>query len=96
MPYEIELSGTADKFLAKLGRSQPADAAAVEDRLDELAEDPHPPGCLSLTGYPGVLRVRVGNYRICYQVENGRLLVFVVVISKRDDVYEVIKRQLGR
>jgi mRNA interferase RelE/StbE len=94
--YGIELSGTADQFLAKLSRSQPKDAAALEDRLDELAEDPHPPGCLPLTGYPGVLPVRVGNYRICYRFENGRLLVFGLVISKRGDVHEVIKRHLGR
>jgi mRNA interferase RelE/StbE len=53
-------------------------------------------GCLPLAGYPGVLRVRVGNYRICYRLENGRLLVFGLVISKRGDVYEVIKRHLGR
>jgi len=95
VPYEIVLSNTADKFLDKLSRSQPGEAEAIEDRLDELAKDPRPPGHLQLTGYPGVLRVRVGNYRICYQIENNKLIVFVVVISTRADVYKIVKRQLG-
>lgn len=42
------------------------------------------------------MRVRVGNYRICYTVDDGRLIVLVIVISTRDDVYRVLKRYLGR
>lgn len=40
MPYEIDLTSRADKFLARLSRSQPKDAEAIEDTLDDLAEQP--------------------------------------------------------
>jgi mRNA interferase RelE/StbE len=94
--YEIDLTSRADKFLDKLSRSQPKDAEAIEDTLDDLAEQPRPPLCKPLTGYPSVMRVRVGDFRICYTIDDGRLIVLVIVISTRDDVYGVLKRYLGR
>ncbi|WP_232212834.1 type II toxin-antitoxin system RelE family toxin [Saccharomonospora saliphila] len=41
-------------------------------------------------------RIRVGNYRICYQVVHDRLVVYVVTISTRDNLYDVVRRRLGR
>lgn len=96
MPYEIELTGSADKFLDKLSRSQPKDAEAIEDAIDDLGSEPRPAGCRPLTGYAGVWRVRIGNYRICYSVDDGQLIVLVITISTRDDVYAVLKRKMGR
>lgn len=96
MPYTIELLRRADKVLGKLARSQPDEAEAIERQLDDLADNPRPPGAVQLTGYPGVLRVRVGDYRICYQIEETRVVVLVVVIGRRDEVYEQVKRYLGR
>jgi mRNA interferase RelE/StbE len=52
-----------------------------------LAEDPRPPGARALQGRPG-LRVRVGDYRIIYTVEDDVLLVVVVRLGHRRDVYE--------
>ncbi|TDQ05833.1 type II toxin-antitoxin system RelE family toxin [Labedaea rhizosphaerae] len=96
MSYEIELTSSADKFLGKLNKSQPKDAEIIEDTIEDLGAEPRPPGCRQLTGYPGVWRVRVGNYRICYSVDDGRLIVLVITISTRDDVYEVLKRKMRR
>lgn len=96
MPYEIYEAAPARKALDKLARQQPADAAAIEDVIESLGDDPRPAGCSLLKGYRGVWRVRMGNYRICYTVDDGKLVVLVITISTRDDVYEVLRRYLGR
>lgn len=93
-PYGIDLHPAVDKFLDKLHRQQPHDAEAIEDTLDEIAKDPRPHGCKPLKGHRGVLRVRVGDYRICYRVHDGRLEVLVLVISTRDNVYELLRRRV--
>ncbi|MFC4000897.1 type II toxin-antitoxin system RelE/ParE family toxin [Prauserella oleivorans] len=98
MPYEIETSRSADKFLDKLAKGQPRDAEAIEDAIERLAEDPRPHGCITLSGADvrDVWRIRVGNYRICYQIDDGALYILVVTVSTRDDVYDVVRRVLGR
>lgn len=92
MRYSIEILRAADKFLAKLSRRQPSDADAIE----EFGSDPRPPGCTPLKGHCGIWRIRVGNYRVCYQVDDGRLLVLVITMSTRDNVYDALRRHLGQ
>ncbi|AXB44992.1 type II toxin-antitoxin system RelE family toxin [Amycolatopsis albispora] len=95
MSYEIELTSRVEKFLDKLGRGQPADVEALENAIEDLADEPRPSGCRKLSGHNGVMRVRVGGYRICYTIDDGKLVVLVIVISTRDNVYEAVKRHLG-
>lgn len=94
MAYAIEILRAPEKFLDKLSRQQPSDAAAIEDTIDDLRMQPRPAGSTQLKGYPGVLRVRVGNYRVCYRIERDRLVVLIITISTRDDVYELLRRTL--
>jgi mRNA interferase RelE/StbE len=94
--YSVEILRGADKFLDKLSKEQPSDADAIEDAIDGLRETPRPPGCIPLKGYSGIWRIRVGNYRVCYQVDDSVLVVLVVTISTRDDVYDALRRYLGR
>jgi mRNA interferase RelE/StbE len=94
--YDVSLLLPAERFLDRLGRSQPADLARIEDAIEDLAEDTRPNGCKPLTGYRNVWRHRVGNYRICYQIDDGELVVLVITISTRDDVCELLRRHLGR
>ncbi len=96
MSYSVELTGAADKFLAKLCRSQPRHAEALENAIDSLAREPRPLGCRQLRGMPGIWRIRVGTYRVCYTVDDGKLVILVITISTRDDVYELVRRYLGR
>lgn len=96
MSYSIEILRSADKFLFRLGKQQPSDAAAIESAIDALSNDARPPGGTPLNGFSAVWRIRVGNYRVCYQVDEGRLLILVITISSRDDVYAVLRRHLGR
>jgi len=56
-----------------------------------LSSDPRPSGCENISGWPGLLRVRTGNYRVVYEVQDKRLLVLVVVIGDRRDIYQRLK-----
>lgn len=96
MSYSIEIVRAADKFLDALSKQQPSDAAAIEDAIEALSEQPRPPGSTPLRGYSHVWRIRIGNYRVCYQVHDRELLILVITISTRDNVYEVLRRYLGR
>jgi mRNA interferase RelE/StbE len=58
----------------------------VVKRIEALAGNPRPPGCEKLTGHDRY-RVRQGSYRIVYSVEDDALVVFVVKVGHRSDVY---------
>lgn len=82
--YRIELRPAAARALRNLA---PQVRRRVQGAIALLAEDPRPPGARALQGRPG-LRVRVGDYRIIYTVEDDVLLVVVVRLGHRRDVYE--------
>lgn len=81
--YRVELLASAARALRKL----PADGKRrVQAMLELLAEDPRPPAARKLTGRPE-WRVRSGDYRVIYAIEDDRLLVLVVTLGRRDAVY---------
>ncbi|HXE45942.1 MAG TPA: type II toxin-antitoxin system RelE/ParE family toxin [Conexibacter sp.] len=84
MTYRIELRPAAARALKKL---DPPVARRIQGAIALLAENPRPPAARPLRGRPG-LRVRVGDYRIVYTVEDDVLLVVVVTLGHRRDVYE--------
>lgn len=59
--------------------------------IDRLETDPHPPGSERLTGYD-LYRLRVGDWRIIYRLEDDRLIVLVVEIGPRGGVYKSLAR----
>lgn len=82
--YRIELRPAAVRALRKL---DPPIARRVQGAIALLAQDPRPPTARALKGRPG-LRVRVGDYRIIYTVHDDVLLVIVVTLGHRRDVYD--------
>jgi len=82
--YRVEISGTAEKQLRKLGVR---DRRVVVHALVGLGDDPHPPGSRKLSGYHDVFRIRVGVFRVLYSVEGRRLIVIILKIGHRKDVY---------
>lgn len=82
--YRIELRPSAVRALRKL---DPQVRRRIQGAIALLAHDPRPPGARALQGRPG-LRIRVGDYRIIYTVEDDVLLVVVVRLGHRRDVYE--------
>ena len=87
MPYEIEYTAAAARDLRSLRRSNAKDLEAIKRRIEELGRDPRPRGAAKLEGKEGFLRVRQGDYRIIYRVEDDRLVVLVVRVAARDKVY---------
>jgi mRNA interferase RelE/StbE len=82
--YQISVSTAAERQLLKLpGNIQ----QRIEPAIDQLANDPRPPGCVKLAGEDGLWRIRVGDYRIVYTVKDKQLIVLVVRIAHRRDVY---------
>jgi mRNA interferase RelE/StbE len=59
---------------------------AIRDRVDSLADNPRPPSCKHLKG-ADLYRVRAGDYRVIYQIQDNILLVLVVKIGHRREVY---------
>lgn len=86
--YRIELLPAAARQLRKL--PQPAQRQ-VAKLLDALAVDPRPHGGKALAGLDGVLRVRSGNYRVAYEVIDRQLLVSVIALGDRREVYRKLR-----
>ena len=81
--YSVSLKRSVLKDLEPL----PArDRARVLERIGALADDPRPPGCEKLSALERY-RVRVGDYRIVYAIEDEALVVWVVRVGHRRDVY---------
>lgn len=81
--YQIELRPAAQRALRTI---DPQDAKRIRGAIALLGEDPRPPGARALQGRDG-LRVRVGNYRIIYTINDSVLLVIVVNVVHRRHVY---------
>jgi mRNA interferase RelE/StbE len=82
--YRVEVSRTAERQIRGLAR---ADQLRVIRVIQALAGDPRPPGCRKLAGHDDVFRVRVGRYRVLYSIEDRRLVVIVLKVGDRKDVY---------
>jgi mRNA interferase RelE/StbE len=83
--YRLEVSHTAHRQIRKL----PAQTQErVNQAIARLAENPRPPGVKKLVAREGY-RVRVGDYRILYHVDDGAKLVVVYRVMPREDVYRL-------
>ena len=82
--YKIEVKKSAVKEL----RSIPSnDLKRILAKIEMLADDPRPVGCIKLTGEE-LYRIRQGNYRILYTIEDDILTVFIIKVGHRRDVYD--------
>ena len=82
--HSIEISRTAEKQLKRLNRDN---QRRVVKAIVALAEDPRPPGSRKLAGYDDVFRIRVGPYRVLYSVSGKKLVIIILKIGHRKDVY---------
>lgn len=83
--YRIVFTKQADRALRKMSRNT---ARLIRERLDQLAEDPYArnPNLTRLQGRPGY-RLRVGDWRVIYELEDDRLVILVLKIAPRREVY---------
>ncbi len=83
MSYTVLILQRAQKELAKLPS---AEYERVRDKIRSLAKSPRPSGCIKLTGREG-WRLRVGKYRVLYEIDDQQETVTVLHIGLRKDVY---------
>jgi mRNA interferase RelE/StbE len=83
--YRVVLTASAEKELNKLSSRL---IERIVPRLESLGSDPRPRGCKKLKGGEREWRIRVGDYRMVYTVDDAELLVEVTRIRHRSEVYE--------
>ena len=82
--YRVEIKTSAAKEIRAISRKK--DRQRVVARIGALAEDPRPPGCTKLSGLEAY-RVRQGAYRIVYTIADDVLIVEIIKVGNRRDVY---------
>jgi mRNA interferase RelE/StbE len=84
MPYQIIIEKTAQKDILKINRSA---QITISQSISLLADEPRPSGCIKLKGREA-WRIRVGDYRVIYEINDKILIIKVVTVSHRRDVYK--------
>jgi mRNA interferase RelE/StbE len=85
--YRVELKRQPEKFIRQQDRRIQTQLVAA---LKKLAENPRPPQAKKLEGMDGLYRIRTGDYRIVYLIEDDKLIVLVVRIGHRKEIYREI------
>ena len=82
--YQVEISRDAIKFLKKLDKKN---LYRIQGVIELLSQNPRPPKSIKLTN-KNYWRVRVGDYRIVYEIKDKNLIIAVIRIANRSDVYK--------
>ena len=85
MTYSITLAPSAARQLRKF---DPDVRRRIQAALELLAVEPRPPAAVRLVGGSGEWRVRTGDYRIVYEIKDGQLLILVLRIGHRREIYD--------
>jgi mRNA interferase RelE/StbE len=84
MNYAIEFRPAARRDLAKLPRQM---QRRISAKIDALAADPRPANCIKIAGIANSFRIRVGDYRVVYEIHDDRRLVIVFIVAHRRESY---------
>ncbi|MCO6477258.1 MAG: type II toxin-antitoxin system RelE/ParE family toxin [Phaeodactylibacter sp.] len=82
--YRIRIKKSAQKEIKNLPKEM---VKRVVKAINSLADDPRPAGCKKLTGYENYWRIRVGNYRVLYSIQDNVLVVEIIAVRHRKDAY---------
>ena len=82
--YKIVVSATAERQLKKIRRE---DTIRILRSISLLADEPRPCGCRKLSGYDDIYRIRIGNYRVIYEIDGKRIIIIILKIGHRREVY---------
>lgn len=81
---KIEIKASAQKELKNLPDKE---LKKIIEKISSLRVNPRPAGCKKLSG-DDKYRIRIGNYRVLYSIEDEILVIFIVKVGYRKDVYE--------
>lgn len=84
MMYRVEVAPAVVRQMRKL---DPAARRRIQAAIELLAENPRPQGARKLVGGDGEWRVRTGDYRVVYEIYDDVLLVLVIAVGHRCDIY---------
>jgi mRNA interferase RelE/StbE len=84
MAYAIEFRPAARKAVDRLDNTI---FRRISPRIDALAADPRPPRCVKLAGHPSLYRIRIGDWRVVYEVNDDRQIVTVTIVAHRGESY---------
>jgi len=83
--YKVVIKQSASKEIDTVGQKK--DRQRIVLRIQSLGENPRPFGCEKLSGRLDRYRVRECNYRILYSIDDGKLLLAIIKVGHRKDVY---------
>lgn len=85
MSYRVVIPRSVQKQISKL----PAQVKPrIEERIKDLADEPRPRDCIKLKGTESEYRIRVGQYRIRYEIYDRDLIITIIAVAHRKDVYD--------
>jgi mRNA interferase RelE/StbE len=84
LSYKIEVKKSAAKALKNIPK---ADRKRIADKIDSLAENPPSPDTTKMKGNNPFHKIRVGDYRIVYEIQKDVLLILIVKVGHRKDIY---------
>lgn len=85
--YTVEYLEIAEKSLLRLPKQI---VKRVRDSIQALKIDPRPPGSKKLKGEGNKWRIRVGDYRVVYSIEDDRLVILIIDVGHRKDIYRQV------
>ncbi|GHT60232.1 hypothetical protein AGMMS50239_08770 [Bacteroidia bacterium] len=83
--YNVVFKKSAEKDLSKINVVY---YQSVVEHIEGLSENPRPFGCIKLSGFDNLYRIRVGVYRVIYSIEDDILIVEVIKIDHRSSIYK--------
>lgn len=83
MTYSVEILRSAQKKLSKINRQ---DQDRIISAIESLTHNPRPDGCIKLSGRPA-WRIRIGSFRVIYEIQDAKLIVLIVKIGHRKEIY---------
>ncbi|MBC8153493.1 MAG: type II toxin-antitoxin system RelE/ParE family toxin [Bacteroidetes bacterium] len=82
--YRVVINKSAEKELIRLPLET---IVRIREKISSLADDPRPDGCKKLKGYKDLYRIRVSDYRVIYSINDGLLIITVLAVGNRKDIY---------
>lgn len=85
LSYSVSFARSARKELESLGQTV---ALRILKKIESLPENPRPAGCKKLTGQNSLWRIRIGDYRVVYSIDDKNRLIDISIIRHRSSVYK--------